>query len=823
MNQIKDPPNDNYDFGEQYDYSVWGPDSEIVLTNVPWNNDYRDVVMFPSTNDLNTYINRQTPENVRLTGTYAKVSEPIKIDTPFNVANQYNYVRVYNPAQPLAHKTDTPRYFYYFIVDVRYVAPNTTQIVVQLDIWQTYIRQITFGRCYIERGHIGIANRDNFRNYGNDFLTVPEGLDTGDSYRPIISTGETQIILPQIGNASILVASTVDLTDPPGTQERPNFTTAPGGSFQGMPSGASYYIFTSIGDFRTFMRNFRGVPWVTQGIISITVIPNITRYYSMADLGPRLPIGAYYAPATPAYRAKSTPIRSWRDSTILRNYIPPRYRHLKKFFTFPYMALEITNFVGQSSIMKPELLNSDGITIKEEVSLLPPNQRISFWLDGYKAATSANSDPNADTVGTGYEHAVALGNLPSLALVNDGAILAMANTANSRAFGYQSADWSYQRALRSNEVSYDQASRSIGAAGELAGIGMNADAASTGIANQLSRDQNLLNAMAGTATGAAFGLVGGPAGSALGALAGSASGLTGTLANNMSIGASEAQLANRLAAGAASTGVSTGASSYIRDTNKGLADFAAKGDYENQIAGMNARTRDMQLTPPSIVGQQGGEVLGMLNFRFGYQVRVLMPDQATLNTIGEIWLRYGYSVHRYGFIPPSLMVMEKFTYWKLKETYIRAGRMPETFKQTIRGIMEKGVTVWKNPDDIGLIDTADNKVLDNVVIEGYLPPVTPTDPTPEPPVTKKKRKHNMLVFSSIDTNPASPGPVYALAGASPGLSGANWIETRDATRAADFLKATGQETPVGVTIVEFSELKADFMASIQTTEVGGEV
>jgi hypothetical protein len=59
-------------------------------------------------------------------------------------------------------------------------------------------------------------------------------------------------------------------------------------------------------------------------------------------------------------------------------------------------------------------------------------------------------------------------------------------------------------------------------------------------------------------------------------------------------------------------------------------------------------------------------------------------------------------------MPADFQAMTKFTYWKLRETYIAAGPMPEIFRQTIRGIFEKGVTVWADADDIGMIDIATN-------------------------------------------------------------------------------------------------------------------
>lgn len=819
MNQISDPPN-RYGFGLDFDYAVWTAESNITLTNVPWNNDYRDVVSFENTAALNAYIDRSPTQNVGISrATYAKANEPILLDVPFNVANTFNYVRVHNPAQPI-NGGDTAKYFYYFIVDVQYIAPNTTQIVVQLDIFQTFIRQVEFGRCFIERGHIGIANEANFRNYGRDYLTVPEGLDTGETYTPIVGWGDTQLILPAVGNYSILVASSIKLEGDPGTLAAPNLNSAEGGVFQGMPSGASYYIFLTATDFTTFMRTYSNKPWVTQGIMSITVIPRITRYYGMGDLGAKLPIGAYKAPSAAASKGKIVPSNGldWRDHPEIRKYVPPRLRHLKKIWTSPYMFLEMTTFTGQSSIIKPEFLNSDDIVIKEEVALLPPNQRLSWYPDGYNSNIKANTNPASDTVGTGADHAVSIAGLPSLAIVNNGAILAMANTARGTAFGYQSADWSQQKALRGNEVSYDQASSAIQANTDLTENSLSQARASLGIGNQASSQQAAASSVGSAVTGAGMGAFAGPAGAVIGGIGGLAGGIAGNVGALIQANANNQQYAAQALGARGAAGITGAQGGYLRDTNKSLSDYAARGDYENTIAGLNAQTADRQLTPPSVAGQVGGELLGMLNFRFGYFLRVLMPDQAHLQAIGEIWLRYGYSVNRFGRIPNNLMVMDKFTYWKLKETYIRAARLPENIKQGIRGLLEKGVTVWGDPDDIGMIDTADNRPLPGITLEGYEPEPPEPDIDPEPPITTKKRKRNMIVFSAVDDDPATPGNVWALAGSSPGTD-ANWIETRNANRALAYQEACGVEAPVGLTMLEFESYRDLYRAPVSTKEM----
>ena len=63
------------------------------------------------------------------------------------------------------------------------------------------------------------------------------------------------------------------------------------------------------------------------------------------------------------------------------------------------------------------------------------------------------------------------------------------------------------------------------------------------------------------------------------------------------------------------------------------------------------------------------------------------------------WVRISY-----------LSLMSHFTYWKLTECYLERADMPETFKGTIRGIFEKGVTVWKSPGMIGTANVRKNRI-----------------------------------------------------------------------------------------------------------------
>lgn len=696
-----------YDFGLDFDYAVWTPGTTIDLVNVPWANDYRDVVKFGSRDLLDAYIDGLRPAGIKVERmSYVKPNEPVRIDIPFNRAIKYNYLRASNPLQPIA-PTDEKRNFYYFILDVRYVAPNTTELVLQLDVWQTYIFDVRLGRCWVERGHIGIANENNWHNYGRDYLTTPEGLDFGGEYRHVYQkrtnmydfAGDTE----GTGDADILVVSTVDLTRDPGTVANPKLYTASGQDAFGLVTGANMYVFKGMSDFKVFMQHFSDKPWVTQGIISITPIPSVKRYnpsFTYPSDIPGLPSGAVgsKAPVQQGIKIFKDVLKNWRDNLVFKTAISDRYFHLKKFFTYPYMVIELTTYNGNVLILKPESWHNANARIGEIPCLFPPNQRIVFYPVDYNANVD-NAGETSDYINV----ATMINNFPTLPIVNDGAIGWMAANKNMIQWQRNSADWAQQRALGSAQAGYDIATQGIETNQNLAEIAKLGVAGNTAIGNMLNAQQGMVGMFTDAAGGAAFGATGGIAGG-VGAIGLGVNTLNQIDAANMSANLQKNMIG-------ANVGIGNRQQAFIRDTNMDLARWASRGDYANTIAGINAKVQDAQLIPPSVSGQFGGEAFTLSQQLSGYAVKWKMIDNAAIRNIGEFWLRYGYAVRASIALPTSLMAMTNFTYWKLAETYITSALVPEGFKQAIRGIFEKGVTVWARPQDIGNIDWANNAPL----------------------------------------------------------------------------------------------------------------
>lgn len=728
-NAITAPPNNNYDFGYDFNYALWTEGTVLTLCNVPWNNDYRDIVKFADRTALNSYINGLSNASVNVNNvSYIKPNTPIRLDIPFNAAYKYNYLRANNPLQPISGDVDKD--YYYFITDVRYIAPNTTELVLQLDVWQSFGFDVNFGQCYIERGHVGIANTNNFANYGRDYLTVPEGLNLGTEYQVIMkqnnrvmanSVPETYDANVEITNDTrfnVLAVSTVDLnTTTPGTPDAPVLHSAPGGTFSTIPSGASTYLWPDTQTFYAWLVAHKDKPWITQGIVSLTLIPRMERYipnfYWRTDGIPN---------NTPSQRLPAIlhkMIPNWRNHPLLASYIPDRYAMLKKLFTFPYMAVEVTAFNGSALVAKPENWADPDLSLVERLNPVPPNQRIAFTPFKYNALPGSSTDNlyqgagdantfEGDDNGDYIDFSVYITDMPTIAIVNNGAISYLAANAHGIAFQYSSNDWSQQRALHGNQVSYDQSGRAIQTMAQQSAIGITADTAQTGVTNSLLANRALING------------VGQFAGAGEGGLAGiaNAAGVTalGFVNAGVTADANNQGLAIRQQAASAGAQANIRQAGYLKDTNRSLADWSAKGDYQNNIAGINAKVQDAALIQPSVSGQSGGDTMNLLNNNTVVSVRVKMIDRANMRLIGEYWLRYGYSVRQFYTPPSSLQCMSHFTYWKMMETYINTGPLPESMKQIIRGIFEKGVTVWSNPNNIGNIDFAINQPLSGITL-----------------------------------------------------------------------------------------------------------
>jgi len=712
--------------GQEFNYAVWNADTKVSFHNVPWNSDYRDL-WFPNTQaEFDNYLTAHqgpTWENMTL----CPVNKPIRVGLPFNLCYKYNYLRVYNPAEPTGHG-DEPRVFYYFIKDVNFLAPDTTEISVQLDVWATFSRFLTFGNCYIERGHIGVANEDTFEDHGREYLTVPEGLDVGNEY---VTQFANEYTIADKDTACVLVAATTNLLADPGTQEKPTMYTAHGSEFEGLPNGMDLYLFENVTKFRAAMTYFATYPWVAQGIVSITMVPVDYNGIKTAGTGVsevELAGGSSGIMALQLWGDIDVPGTTIVTPTFRNHFtLPARYTHLLKFKTYPYSVIEMTTYEGTPLLLKPECIATDTLQSRLVQHIAPPSARIIVYPLKYNGKKYANDteawadmDTSKEVINDRSEFldmTTGIFDLPMFSIVNNSYLNYMASNAHRIAYSYQNAEWTQARAQAGVALGYNQATNSMDTQIQQAMNQVQSGYSQTDAANRNRMAQAAFKGMANMGVDIGNGAANG---GMAGAVTGAAFGLGNMGFDLASAGMDNAtQLAITSAQMNALQGnalLSRGNAGYQRDTNQAYGSFAAKGDYANEIAGINARVQDARLLQPTTAGQSGGSAFNIAMFKWGVFWKYKMLQPAVMAAIGEFWLRYGYAINRFGRMPANFRVMEKFTYWKLRESYITSASMPEQYKQTIRGIFEKGVTVWTNAADMGYIDIADNAPLTGVTL-----------------------------------------------------------------------------------------------------------
>lgn len=753
-----------------FSWAEWTPNTTLKLCRVPWDASYRDIVRFASRQMQREWFDgldgvECKPATMHIFGA------PVRIDMPFNQASNYNYLVAVNDYPEL----ESPRTWYYFIESVEYVNAHTTQLTLMLDVWQSFQHDVTFGSCYVTRGHIGVANERQWDDYGRTALALPEGLDTGaetvvtsQSYKALVSSKPTQpgFNSPTLDYGVIVVATT-DLVTSGGTAEKPSLKTAQGSQFENQSNGAGIYYFDTADDFTRVMQAGSSFPWVTQGITAIYAIPKISADY-VADAGHEVTQffgnsvtgvikGHVY---TFVWEARSD--NRYDDVVSIRNFrdnfnIPNRYRNLRKLRCYPYSIVECSCLNGSNVVYRPEDIQSDDLVIRETWNYAPPSPRLNFYPVNYNAGGAATVDsPSGNGAGLPIDGGEMLNvsfgitNFPQFMVVNNGASLAMANSSYSRAYAEQSAGWAQQKATMSAANTLSQAGTSIRTQQEMTQLGVtNRNALNTIAANSLNQslaigqantnamtDLNISqnnsqtawglvsNASSALMSGNVAGLVGGTIGGIV------QNGITNTglrASRDIANDTAAANTANSVATNAAQTSQANAyaqraqqiqgtSSALMAGQNYRLATRFAEGDYENTIAGINAQVQQMQMTPPTTSGAVGGDSFNLANGIMGVLVRFRTCAPSALRSVGEFMLRFGYFVQRFLTPPASLQCMEKFTYWQMQECYVR-GTLPEQARLAIKGMFERGVTVWARPEYIGVTDWADNDPLPGIGYE----------------------------------------------------------------------------------------------------------
>ena len=698
--------------------NTWPVGTEVTLMQVPWDANYRDIVIWDDVGQRNAYLDAQA-----LSGTgwrskrfsYCRPNEPISVPVPYSAAYKYNYVVVQNPMQPVDGE-EQPLKLCYFILSTDYVAPGTTQLTLQLDVIQTYQFGVCLGNMFVERGHMGVSNavfKNGVHNlqgqYLRKYLNVPEGLDVGDSY--VMANHEwyplTDASTFDIGK--IIIISSANLAADPGTLDNPNLNVADGQNADGIPSGCNVYSMT-LSTFKAVLNAMKEKSWVAQCIQSVSTFPARllsagTDVQLFGDSG----ITMQFLGETDTLEL---PLKTYATTgniyQQLSNGVPDGYHDLYKAYTYPYSVIELTAYNGNSVFVKPELVYGNTLALTVIGCAVAPFARIGVFPTNYGQAFEGGQPVDYNQYSwhgfDGSDHTgvipsgdfldscLWLADFPQFSIVNSNYITYLASTAHTRAYQYESAGWQNAKSNAASDLAYTQAM------------------------NQTALDE---------ANRYAQGPIGAPqianyAGQAVGAIESGLNRLTGQAAvssNEVTLAGAANYLAQRQT-GNLAFNAAQDLSRQVAGQNLDYAKYAARGDYANQIAAINATVQDAALQAPSTLGQMGGQGFMWKNGLVGFAVNYKTAGGAAMRTVCDFWARYGYKIQRFynfgGAKMTALKIMGHFSYWKVSETYITCANANEAEKDAIRGVLEKGVTVWGDPSEIGNIAPVANAPLYNI-------------------------------------------------------------------------------------------------------------
>ena len=685
--------------------AIWPTGTHVRLLNVPWDSAYRDVVAWSSAEERDKWFASRAGSWFSSNFQNLRPGEPISVPVPYSSVYKYNYIVVTNPQQPVDDEGPARSYFY-FITGVQYLSPQATRLTLQLDVMTTYAGGITYGNAYVDRGHIAMANSNARAKDGwalNKYFSLPEGLDVGSEYVPcareVITINSTE------HPPKIIFISTANLAADPGTTSNPSLNVADGQFVDGLPSGCNVY-WVALDKFRDVMKAMKDKSWAAQCIVAIYAFPG-----ALLTDGPAVKLFGngpemHFIGTTENYDIGDKPYWETKNmfSQLAEGLRPALAEDVNKLYCYPYSVIELSTLTGNPVFLKPNLVKGDHLVIQWMGCCLAPFAKAGFFAENYgdpegrmggysytytdfEGKTKTGSIAGGDFLDT----CVWLTDFPQFSFVNNAYLTYLASTTHTRDYQYSSAGWQLDRANMTANTGYRNAQRDIS-----------------------SQREQWSNSPAGFGSNVAQRMWSSPIIDVGGFTTPSLSDLAGMATQNASLAGWNAQNTVANATGAGSLNARLSGQSDIADNNLELARNAAKGEYQNAIAGINATVQDAALTPPSTVGQSGGQGFNWKNGLVCITVTYKTLSGASLSAVADYFRRYGYSVRRFLSLGSvrHMLCMSKFAYWRAMGASITCADANESERETMRGIIEKGVTLWDAPESIGNTAATDNTARD---------------------------------------------------------------------------------------------------------------
>lgn len=133
----------------------------------------------------------------------------------------------------------------------------------------------------------------------------------------------------------------------------------------------------------------------------------------------------------------------------------------------------------------------------------------------------------------------------------------------------------------------------------------------------------------------------------------------------------------------------------------------AENNLNKDLANITASFNDSQTGAHKLLGDISN-AQSAITRPVSITVNVVTEDRSAIAQAGTEFLRHGYALNQ-ALVPTTLNVMQHFSYWKCSDAWVTGiDAVPEAGQDAIRRMLYNGVTVWRDPDDIGKVSIYEN-------------------------------------------------------------------------------------------------------------------
>lgn len=322
------------------------PNSDVILLeDVQIDNTYVHSIYFQD--EVAQYIHFSTEYNKRVFPNYSYQrvrKNRIRVQGNAEDLQTVNYMLFRNTAYGT-------KWFYAFVISSNYINDNTTEIIYEIDVIQTYMFETVFRPSFVEREHV-----DNDRI---GLHTFPENLETGE-YR-VANSIDNELFSYRSQNEFVIMGASDNISK---YFFDDGEISVDGTDYNGIASGLTYFAFYT-------NQIYKAIDIITDGggkdaIVSLFVGVNGVNTISWTGTDKNITIGLVsHSTSAKVFEWEETQISGLSQQSIykptsLLGYVPKN----KKLLTYPYVYLNMSNNSGANAIYHYEKFTDTAETSK---------------------------------------------------------------------------------------------------------------------------------------------------------------------------------------------------------------------------------------------------------------------------------------------------------------------------------------------------------------------------------------------------------------------------------------------------------------------------